>query len=106
MKKSVGSDDRDRMLPVQSQLLLYRTEDGRARVEVRLQDETVWMTQSTMAELYQTTPQNITLHLKAIYQEGEMDPKANCKEILQVQSEGSCRVSRTKIPGSIPADKE
>jgi hypothetical protein len=70
MKKSFGPNDKDRMLPVQSRLLLYRTEDGCTRVEVGLKDETVWMTQTTMAELYQTTPQNITLHLKAIYQEG------------------------------------
>lgn len=87
MGKSFGPNDQDQMLPVQSRLLLYRTEDGRTRVEVRLQDETVWMTQATMAELYQTTPQNITLHLKAIYQEGELDPQATCKEFLQVQIE-------------------
>ena len=67
--------DKDNTLPFQSQLLLYRTEDGRTRIEVRLQDETVWMTQATMAELYQTTPQNITLHLKAIYQGIELDPQ-------------------------------
>jgi hypothetical protein len=91
------------MLPVQSQLLLYRTEDGRARVEVRLQDETVWMTQAAIAELYQTTPQNITLHLKAIYQEGELDAQATCKEFLQVRSEGSRRVSRNRKFYNLPA---
>jgi hypothetical protein len=74
-------------LLAQSQMLLYRTEDGRTRVEVGLQDETVWMTRAAMAELYQTTPQNITFHLKAIYEEGELDPQATCKEFLQVQSE-------------------
>lgn len=103
MKKSFGPHDRDRMLPVQSQLLLYRTEDGRARVEVRLQDETVWMTQAAIAELYQTTPQNITLHLKAIYQEGELDAQATCKEFLQVRSEGSRRVSRNRKFYNLPA---
>jgi hypothetical protein len=55
-------------LPAPSDFILYRTEDGRTRVEVRLADETVWMTQAAIAELYQTTPQNITLHLKAIFQ--------------------------------------
>jgi hypothetical protein len=95
--------DKDNMLPVQSQMLLYRTEDGRTRIEVRLQDETVWMTQATMAELYQTTPQNITLHLKAIYQEGELDPQATCKEFLQVQSEGSREVSRNRKFYNLPA---
>ncbi len=86
--------DKSPNLPVQSQLLLYRTEDGRTRIEVRLQNETVWMTQAAMAELYQTTPQNITLHLKAIYQEGELDEPATCKEFLQGQDEGRPGVLR------------
>ncbi len=83
-------------LPAPSDLILYRTEDGRTRIEVRLTDETVWMTQAAMAELYQTTPQNITLHLKAIFDEGEQAEAATCKEFLQVQKEGSRRVSRTR----------
>jgi len=97
------TSDKDSTLPVRSQLLLYGTEDGRTRVEVRLQDETVWMTQATMAELYQTTPQNITLHLKAIYQEGELNPQATCKEFLQVQSEGFREVSRNRKFYNLPA---
>ena len=83
-------------LKASSDLILYRTEDGRTRVEVRLADETVWMTQAAMAELYQTTPQNITLHLKAIYKEKELAEAATCKEFLQVQREGSRQVSRTR----------
>ena len=94
---------KDNTLTVQSQMLLYRTEDGRTRIEVRLQGETVWMTQAAMAELYQTTPQNITLHLKAIYQEGELDPQVTCKEFLQVQSEGARRVSRNRKFYNLPA---
>lgn len=82
MMSGEKTTDKDQMLPDKSQMLLYRTEDGRTRIEVRLQGETVWMTQAAMAELYQTTPQNITLHLKAIYQEGELDPQATCKEFL------------------------
>jgi len=93
----------NQLQPVKSDLLLYQTEDGRTRVEVRLQDETVWMTQAAMAELYQTTSQNITLHLKAIYQEGELDPSATCKEFLQVQSEGSRTVSRNRKFYNLPA---
>lgn len=88
MKKNFGPNDKDRMSPVQSRLLLYRTEDGRTRVEVRLQDETVWMTQATMAELYQTTPQNITLHLKAIYKEGELESQATCAELKRFLENG------------------
>lgn len=79
-----------------SELVLYQAEDGKTRVEVRLQDETVWLTQAGMAELYQTTPQNITLHLKAIYAEGELVEPATCKEYLQVQKEGGRRTSRTR----------
>lgn len=103
MEKNFGPNNQDRMLPAQSQLLLYRTEDGRTRVEVRLQDENVWMTQAIMAELYQTTPQNITLHLKAIYEEGELESHATCKEFLQVQSEESREVSRNRKFYNLPA---
>jgi hypothetical protein len=88
--------DKDQTLPVRSQFMLYQTEDGQTRIEVRLQDETVWMTQAAMAELYQTTPQNITTHLKAIYKEGELSESATCKEYLQVQQEGSRKVFRTR----------
>ncbi|MFO8090308.1 MAG: hypothetical protein R6U13_10760 [Desulfatiglandaceae bacterium] len=73
--------------PTQSEILIYQTEDRRTRLEVCLQGETVWMTQAAMAGLYQTTPQNITLHLKAVCQEGELDPQATCKEFLHVQIE-------------------
>jgi hypothetical protein len=87
----------------EGRLLLYQTEDGRTRIEVRLYDETVWMTQAAMAELYQTSPQNITLHLKAIYQEGELEESATCKEYLQVQQEGSRKVSRSRKFYNLPA---
>jgi hypothetical protein len=83
-------------LPAPSDLILYRTEDGRTRVEVRLADETVWMTQAAMAELYKTTPQNITRHLKSIYSEGELAEAATCKPYLQVQQEGNRKVSRSR----------
>jgi hypothetical protein len=95
--------DKDSMHSFQSQMLLYQTEDGQTRIQVRLQDETVWMTQAAMAELYQTTPQNITLHLKSVYQEGELDSQATCKEYLQVQQEGSRKVSRKRMFYNLPA---
>ena len=93
----------DPALPVKSQFLLYQTGDGQTRIAVRLQDETVWMTQAAMAELYQTTSQNITTHLKAIYKEGELEMSPTCKEYLQVQREGSRRVSRTRKFYNLPA---
>jgi hypothetical protein len=79
-----------------SEILFYQTEDGRGRIEVRLEDETVWLTQATMAELFRTTPQNITLHLKNIYGEGELNEAATCKDFLQVQTEGPRQVQRSR----------
>jgi hypothetical protein len=75
------------------QILIYR--DGATNLQVRLDGQTVWLTQAAMAELYQTTPQNITLHLQSIYDDGELDEKATCKEYLQVRMEGSRRVQRS-----------
>ena len=77
-----------------SELVLYLTEDGRTRIQCRLEHETVWMTQAQMAELFQTTPQNVTLHLKAIFAEGELVEAATCKDYLQVRPEGRRAVSR------------
>ena len=70
--------------PIKSELILYQTEDGKIRIEVRLQDESVWLSQRLMAELFQTSPQNITIHLKNIFNEGELDEMATCKDFLQV----------------------
>lgn len=76
------------------ELLLYQTEDGRTRIECRFENETLWLTQAHMADLFQTTPQNITLHLKAIYAEGEQNEEATCKPYLQVRQEGGRSVRR------------
>jgi len=70
---------------------------------VRLEDETLWLTQAAMAELFQTTPQNITIHLKAIHKEGELLEKATCKESLQVQTEGGRKVNRKRKFYNLPA---
>ena len=76
------------------EFLLYQTEDGRSRVECRLEDETLWLSQALMAELFDTSPQNITLHLKSLYEDGEIAEAATCKEFLQVRQEGSRTVRR------------
>jgi hypothetical protein len=78
----------------QSSLVLYQTEDGRTRIQCRFENETVWLTQAQIAELFQTTPQNVTLHLKAILAEGELSEAATCKDYLQVRAEGGREVSR------------
>jgi hypothetical protein len=77
------------------ELILYTTEDGAASVRLRAEGGSVWITQAEMAALFQTTPQNITLHVKAIYAEGELQPEATCKEHLQVRQEGGRAVNRT-----------
>ena len=77
-----------------SQIIIYTTETGETKLEVRLENETVWLTQKLMAELFQTTPQNITIHLKNIFEEGELDEAATCKDFLQVGKEGSRTVER------------
>jgi hypothetical protein len=74
---------------------MYETEDGRARIECRFSGETLWLSQAQMAELFQTTPQNVTLHLKALYEEGEINKVATCKDFLQVRTEGKRSVHRT-----------
>lgn len=76
------------------EFVLYQTEDGRTRIECRFEDETLWLTQAQMAELFQTTPQNITLHLKAIYAEEEQSEQATCKSYLQVRREGGRSIQR------------
>lgn len=76
------------------EILLYQTEDGGTRIDVRLQGETVWLTQAQMAELFQTTKQNVSLHVKNVFEEGELEQKATVKDSLTVQKEGDRQVSR------------
>jgi len=79
----------------QSEILLYQTEDGRTRIQCRFENDTLWLTQAQIAELFQTTPQNVTLHLKAIFAEGELAVEATCKDYLQVRVEGGREVTRS-----------
>jgi hypothetical protein len=90
-------------LPPSSSIVLYTTQDGRTRIECRFEADTLWLTQALMAELFQTTPQNITLHLGALYEEGEIDEAATCKDYLQVRDEGGRQVRRTLHHYSLPA---
>lgn len=85
-----------------SEMLLYTDPDGLVRVQVRLEDGSVWLSQAQLAELYGTTPQNITQHIRAIYAEGEQDEGATCKRYLQVRSEGSREVQRSVKHYSLP----
>lgn len=78
----------------ETSFLMYQTENGDTKIQVRLEGETVWMTQKAMAELFQTSTQNITLHIKNVYAEGELLEEATCKNYLQVQNEGAREVKR------------
>lgn len=81
-------------LPSKGQFLVYPSEDGRVKIEVRLENETVWLTQQHMADLFQTTKQNVSLHLQNIFAERELDRGATVKESLTVQPEGGRSVQR------------
>lgn len=80
--------------PEHGQLLVYSAEDGRLKIDVRLEGETAWLTQAHMAELFQTTIPNISIHLRNIYMEGELQEAATVKEFLIVRQEGNRQVSR------------
>ena len=81
----------DDPLPL-SEIILYQTEDGRTRIQCRFENETIWLTQAQIAELFQTTPQNVTLHLKGIFAEAELSEAATCKDYLQVRTEDELQV--------------
>ncbi|HUW59917.1 MAG TPA: RhuM family protein [Candidatus Bathyarchaeia archaeon] len=78
----------------QAEIVLYQTADGRTRLECRFADESIWLTQRLMAELFQTSTPNINQHLKAVFEEGELSPARTIKKYLIVQSEGVRSVSR------------
>ena len=83
----VGDDNR-------GEIVLYQPE-GEVRLEVRVENETVWLTQAQMATLFGKVPQNITIHIKNIYKERELDRTSTCKEYLQVAHEGGREVTRS-----------
>jgi len=78
-----------------TQLILYTSEDGQAQIQLRADRGTVWLTQLEMAELFNASKQNISLHLKNIFEDGELDPAATVKESLTVQTEGGREVRRS-----------
>lgn len=76
------------------EIILYQTEDGGTKIDVRFEDETVWLTQQQMAELFQSSRSNIVEHIQHIYEEGELDEAATCRKFRQVRTEGNRQVSR------------
>jgi len=77
------------------EILIYQTENGDTKMDVFLEDGTVWLSQSSIASLYQTTPQNIIMHTRNIYRNNELNESATCKKSLQVQNEGNRIVKRS-----------
>lgn len=77
-----------------SQFVIYQSEDGQIKLDVRFVDETVWLTQQQLAELFQTARTNVVEHIAHIYQEGELDAAATCREFRQVRMEGQREVTR------------
>ncbi|MFZ3170489.1 MAG: hypothetical protein WA118_00650 [Carboxydocellales bacterium] len=71
-----------------TEILIYQTEDGRTKVDVRVEDETVWLTQAQMVELFQTSKQNISLHIKNVFSEGELNENSVVKEYLTTADDG------------------
>lgn len=76
------------------EILIYQAAEGDTRLEVRLEDETVWLSQQQMAELFQTARTNVVEHIRHIYEEGELDEASTCRNFRQVRQEGSRRVAR------------
>ena len=76
------------------EIIIYQTDDGLANINVKIQDETVWLTQQQMAELYQTSRTNVVEHIKHIYEEQELDEESTCRNFRQVRKEGNREVVR------------
>ena len=77
-----------------NKIVIYQTEDGQTQIDVHLENETVWLTQAQMVELFQTTKQNVSLHVGNVFKEGELEQEATVKEYLTVQNEGNRKVTR------------
>ena len=87
-------DNSHKMIPTGGEVLIYKTEDGRVKIDIRLVNETLWMTQSDMARLFQCSTDNISLHLKNIYDEGELDRDSTTEDFSVVRLEGKRTVRR------------
>jgi len=83
--------------PPQSSLILYQTEDGRTRIQCRFDGDTLWLSQAQVAELFQTSVPNINIHIKSIYEDGELAEAATIKSYLMVRPEGRRQVSRAVL---------
>ena len=81
----------------QTNIIIYQTEDGRTKIETRLEDETVWLTLNQIGDLFQKAKSTISEHISNIYEEGELDEKATVRNFRTVQNEGN-RILATRKP--------
>lgn len=88
------AEDKNRPDQSQGEIVIYQAEDGLTKVECRFVDETVWLTQQQMAELFHTSRSNIVEHISHIYEEGELDEVSTCRKFRQVRMEGNRQVTR------------
>ena len=88
------AEDKNRPDQSQGEIVIYKAEDGLTKVECRFVDETVWLTQQQMAELFHTSRSNIVEHIGHIYEEGELDEVSTCRKFRQVRMEGNRQVTR------------
>jgi hypothetical protein len=82
----------------QSQVLLYQTSDGATRLEVRLENETVWLSENQMAELFQTSILNVSMHIRNVFAEGELQPSSVVKEFLTTATDGKNYQTKLYLP--------
>ncbi|HKJ91214.1 MAG TPA: RhuM family protein [Oceanipulchritudo sp.] len=86
----------------EGELILFRSQDGQSEVQLRVDGDTVWLTQLEIADLFATTKQNVSLHIQNILEEGELPPEATVKDSLTVQMEGKREVKRKTQLYSLP----
>jgi len=88
---------------IDNQIEIYQAQDGSTQISVQFEQDTVWLTQAQMAVLLETTPQNITMHLKGVFKEQELNETATCKDFLQVRKEGKRTVKRKQLHYNLDA---
>ena len=79
-------------MDLNNQIIIYQTEDGQTQVDVRMENETVWLTQAQMVELFQTTKQNVSLHVGNVFKDGQLEQKSTVKEYLTVQKKNIYKI--------------
>ena len=90
-------------MDIKNQIEIYQATDGSTQINVQFEQDTVWLTQGQMAELFETTAQNITMHLKSIFKDEELNENATCKDFLQVRKEGTRTVKRKQLHYNLDA---